>query len=202
MEYVPVEIKFIKSSTGLKDCPVTHMPEYAFVGRSNVGKSSLINLLTNQKKLAKTSSMPGKTRLINHFLVDSFWYLVDLPGYGYARVTKSERGKFLHLIQEYLLHRSNLACLFLLIDCRLQPQKSDLQFIRWLGVNQIPFALCFTKTDKLSDNKLDSGYTTYRKKLLEEWDSLPKVFFTSTVTRRGRADILEYIKLTNSSIGT
>jgi GTP-binding protein len=194
------EIKFIKSSTDLNSCPKSNLPEYAFVGRSNVGKSSLINLITNRKKLAKTSAQPGKTRLINHFLVESAWYLVDLPGYGYARVTKTERGKFLHIIQQYLLHRKNLACLFLLIDCRLEPQTNDLVFIRWLGENQIPFAICFTKTDKLTSAKLTHSYKRYENELLHDWDSLPSVFFTSTLKKSGRDEILGYIRKTNAGI--
>jgi GTP-binding protein len=194
------KIRFIKSSTGYKDCPESSLPEYAFVGRSNVGKSSLINLITDRKKLAKISSLPGKTRLINHFLINDSWFLVDLPGYGYARVTKTERGKFILLIQNYLLYRKNLACLFLLIDCRLEPQINDLQFIRWLGENEIPFALCFTKTDKISKNKLESAFARYKNKLLEEWASLPPVFFTSTFSKNGRKEILEYISTTNVSL--
>jgi GTP-binding protein len=199
MAFIPNEIKFVKSSPNLKACPVSSLPEYAFVGRSNVGKSSLINLLTDRKKLAKTSTFPGKTRLINHFLVDNSWYLVDLPGYGYARVTKTERGKFLSIIQQYLLKRDNLSCLFVLIDSRLEPQKNDLDFMRWLGENHVPFSICFTKTDKLSANKLESAFTSYKRQLLEEWDALPTCFFTSTITRQGKDEILEFIRHTNIS---
>lgn len=196
----PDEIQFIKSSPDLNACPKSDFPEYAFVGRSNVGKSSLINLLTDRKKLAKTSAQPGKTRLINHFLVEGTWYLVDLPGYGYARITKTERGKFLHIIQQYLLHRKNLTCLFLLIDSRLEPQQNDLMFIRWLGENHIPFAVCFTKTDKLTSNKLNMAYKRYEKQLLKDWDSLPPVFFTSTIKKEGRAEILGFIRKTNAGL--
>jgi GTP-binding protein len=196
----PSEIKFVKSSPNQKACPESDLPEYAFVGRSNVGKSSLINLLTSRRKLAKTSGQPGKTRLINHFLIDNAWYLVDLPGYGYARVTKTERDKFLNIIQQYLLYRKNLTCLFLLIDSRLEPQQNDLNFIRWLGENHIPFAFCFTKTDKLSSNQLKSAFKKYEKTLLEEWDLLPHVFFTSTTTKDGRDEILSYIYKTNSTL--
>lgn len=194
------DIKFIKSSPDIKSCPESNLPEYAFVGRSNVGKSSLINLITGQKRLAKTSSLPGKTRLINHFLIDNSWYLVDLPGYGYARVTKTERGKFLKIIRDFLIQRKSLACLFLLIDSRLAPQKSDLLFIRWLGEKQVPFALCFTKTDKLKKRQLDKSFQLYHKTLLEEWDSLPPVFFTSTENGQGKEEILQFIEQTNAGI--
>lgn len=194
------EIKFVKSSPDLKSCPETNLPEYAFVGRSNVGKSSLINLLTGQKKLAKTSSLPGKTRLINHFIVDNSWYLVDLPGYGYARVNRTEREKFLKMIQHFLLRRKSLACLFLLIDSRLIPQKIDLLFIHWLGENQVPFALCFTKADKITTRQLNKSLLLYKQTLLEDWDSLPSTFITSTEKGWGREEILQFIEQTNSSI--
>lgn len=194
------DVKFIKSSPDLKSCPEEKYPEYAFVGRSNVGKSSLINFLTDKKKLAKTSAQPGKTRLINHFLVDETWYLVDLPGYGYARVSKSERSMFMPLIEQYLLGRVKMTCLFVLIDSRHQPQTNDLDFIRWLGLNGIPFALCFTKTDKLSENKRKQSFDNYKSTLLAEWESLPPVFFTSTLNALGREEILEFITATNSNI--
>jgi GTP-binding protein len=199
MQPLPKEIKFVKSSRNVRDCPETALPEYAFVGRSNVGKSSLINLLAGRKKLAKTSSTPGKTKLINHFMVDGSWLLVDLPGYGYARVTKTERGKFLQIIRQYLLLRKNLVCLFLLIDCRLAPQQNDLSFIRWLGENQIPFAVCFTKTDKLSEYQMELSFKNYKKSLLTEWEELPPVFFTSAVRKRGRSEMLQFIKETLAS---
>ena len=199
MPSLPKDIRFIKSSQNLKGCPDGNLPEYAFVGRSNVGKSSLINLLTGRRQLAKTSTVPGKTKLINHFLIDNSWYLVDLPGYGYARITKSERGKFLQLIQQYLLHRNNLACLFLLIDSRLTPQQNDLDFIHWLGTHQIPFAICYTKTDKLSDNQLHKSFTLYQKKLLDEWEHLPPVFFTSIIKKSGRDEIVAFISETNDN---
>jgi GTP-binding protein len=200
MSYTLKEIQFIKSSPDIESCPVSNLPEYAFVGRSNVGKSSLINLITGQKKLAKTSSLPGKTKLINHFLIDNSWYLVDLPGYGYARVTKKDREKFLKMIQRFLLKRDSLACLFLLIDSRIEPQKNDLQFIRWLGENQVPFAICFTKTDKISSHQVDKLFAAYKKTLLEEWDSLPPTFFASTENGKGREEILQFIEQTNEAI--
>jgi GTP-binding protein len=193
MQLLPKEMKFVKSSRNVNDCPKSTLPEYAFVGRSNVGKSSLINMLTGHKKLAKTSSTPGKTKLINHFMADTSWFLVDLPGYGYARVTKTERGKFLQIIRQYLLQRQNLVCLFLLIDCRLAPQQNDLDFMRWLGEHRIPFAICYTKTDKLSDKKLELSFEIYKKKLLTEWEELPAVFFTSAIKKRGRAELLQFI---------
>lgn len=193
-------IEFIKSSPDLKSCPKGNLPEYAFVGRSNVGKSSLINYLTNRKKLAKTSSTPGKTQLINHFLIDESWHLVDLPGYGYARVSKKDREKFQRMIREYLLKRENLVCLFILIDSRHSPQQIDLEFIRWAGLKGIPFVLVFTKTDKLKTEILDSNIDQYKKQLLTEWEELPPVYLTSTMAQKGREDILSFIRNTNSKL--
>lgn len=192
--------EFIKSSPDLKSCPEDNLPEYAFVGRSNVGKSSLINFLVSRKKLAKTSSDPGRTRLINHFKVDKSWYLVDLPGYGYAKVSKSEREKFMKLIRSYLLGRKSLVCLFLLIDSRHSPQKNDLEFIQWLGINEVPFVLCYTKTDKLSAGNLKASIKNYKETLQKSWDHLPLVFLTSTVQNAGRDEILSFIKKTNSEL--
>lgn len=190
-------VTFIKSSPDIKSCPEDNLPEYAFVGRSNVGKSSLINYISGYKKLAKTSSQPGKTRLINHFLVDNTWYLVDLPGYGYAKISKSERQKFRLIIEQYLLKRRSLVCLFLLIDSRHEPQAIDLQFLRWLGENQIPFAICFTKTDKLSKTQLKNSIETYKINLLKEWESLPRFFLSSVVNKTGKNEILAFIHKTN-----
>lgn len=187
------EVRFIKSSPDIRSCPPEVYPEYAFVGRSNVGKSSLINFLTGRKKLAKTSAQPGKTRLINYFLVDDSWYLVDLPGYGYAKISKSERNRFLPLIKEYLSGRPSMVCLFVLIDSRHPPQKVDLEFLRWLGENEVPFALCFTKTDKLSAHKRQLYFNDYKRTLLKEWEYLPPVFFTSILSKTGREEILNYI---------
>jgi len=191
------DLAFVRSSPGLRSCPASNFPEYAFAGRSNVGKSSLLNLLTNRKDMAKTSSTPGKTRLINHFLVNGSWYLVDLPGYGYARAGKPVRESFRNVIGEYLLHRRTLACLFVLIDCRHAPLASDLGFITWAGENQVPLALVFTKADKLAAGKLSGNLELYRKTLLANWEELPPVFVTSSVDRRGRAEILEFIEKTN-----
>ena len=190
------EARFVKSSTGLKGCPLDNLPEYAFVGRSNVGKSSLINMLTNRNKLAKTSTTPGKTQLINHFLINKEWYLVDLPGYGYARMPVKEREKMMNMIREYILKRQNLACLFLLIDTRLEMQKADRQFLQFLGSNQIPFALVFTKTDKITPAQVRQNIDQYKKNLLESWESLPPVFLTSAFHKKGRKELLEFIKET------
>lgn len=190
------EARFLKSSTGLKGCPRDDLPEYAFIGRSNVGKSSLINMLTNRNKLAKTSSTPGKTQLINHFLINEEWYLVDLPGYGYARMPVSERGKMMKMIREYVLKRQNLVCLFLLIDARLEMQKTDRQFLDFLGSNRVPFALVFTKTDKITPMQVRQNIDQYKKNLLESWESLPPVFLTSVLHKKGRGELLEFIQKT------
>jgi len=194
------KVEFVKSSPTYKECPSDIIPEYAFVGRSNVGKSSLINYLTGFKKLAKTSKQPGQTKLINHFIVNDSWYLVDLPGYGYARISKSEKNRFLKTINEYLRHRSELMCLFLLIDIRHNPQAIDLKFMRWLGKNKIPFALCFTKTDKLSVRQQEKNFNNYKDILLTEWDYLPPIFFTSIYQNHGRLDILAFIEETNNKM--
>lgn len=193
------DVQFVKSSPDVKSCPDTALPEYAFVGRSNVGKSSLINYLVSRSKLAKTSGEPGRTRLINHFLVNNSWHLVDLPGYGYAKVSKTERDKFLQIISDYLLKRKSLVCLFLLIDSRHKPQNNDLHFMRWLGENHVPFVICFTKTDKLSSSQLHKSTKIYTKELLKDWESLPQIFYTSTTHDRGRTEILNFIE---STIGT
>jgi GTP-binding protein len=181
-------------------CPKESFPEYAFVGRSNVGKSSLINYLADHKKLAKTSSHPGHTQLINHFIVDDTWYMVDLPGYGYAKVSKSKRKEFSSIISNYLLKRKSLVCLFVLIDCRHAPLANDLDFMRWLGVNGIPFVICFTKTDKLSSSALNKAVTVYKNTMLKEWESLPQVFLTSTTQNQGKEEILDYINSLNRSV--
>ncbi len=188
--------RFLKSSTGLKGCPRDDLPEYAFIGRSNVGKSSLINMLTNRNKLAKTSSTPGKTQLINHFLINEEWYLVDLPGYGYARMPVAQREKMMKIIREYVLKRQNLVCLFLLIDARLEMQKTDRQFLHFLGSNRVPFALVFTKTDKITPMQVRQNIDQYKKTLLESWESLPPVFLTSALHKKGRGELLEFIQKT------
>lgn len=194
------DVQFVKSCPDLKSCPKSDLPEYAFVGRSNVGKSSLINYLAGSRKLAKTSGQPGKTRLINYFLVNNNWHLVDLPGYGYAKVSKTERLKFLQIIYNYLIKRKSLVCLFLLIDCRHNPQSNDLQFIRWLGENQIPFVICFTKTDKLSSSQLKDSIKIYKQTLKNEWETLPTIFLTSTLNNQGKTEILNFIGATNQSV--
>ncbi len=197
-----MEIKtaeFICSYTSYTDCPKVKMPEYAFVGRSNVGKSSLINMLLERKKLAKTSQSPGKTQLINQFIVNENWYLTDLPGYGFAKVAKSMRKDFNKLINEYALYRENLMCLFVLIDSRHEPQKNDLKFMRWLGENQVPFAMVFTKVDKLSDSAIKRNIENYKKEMLKEWEGLPEIFITSAENKTGRKEILNYINKINAT---
>lgn len=191
---------FIKSSTHYKDSPETNLPEYAFIGRSNVGKSSLINILTGRKKLAMVSGTPGKTKLINHFLIDNSWYLVDLPGYGFAKVSKTEREKWDLMIREYILHRENLVNVFVLVDGSIPPQTIDLDFIRWLGISGIPFAIVLTKTDKVSKNKVQSQLAVYKKELGKEWDELPQLFLSSAVNNSGRDEIMKYIEVMNKNI--
>jgi GTP-binding protein len=202
MTYHFKEVKFIKSSPDLLSCPDAVQPEYAFVGRSNVGKSSLINYLAGIKKLAKTSGNPGLTRLINHFFVDETWYLVDLPGYGYAKLGKIERSKFDKLIKDYLSKRTTLVCLFQLIDCRHKPQKNDLEFLTWLGENDVPFVLCFTKTDKLTSVQLNKAVEFYKTTLLKQWETLPQIFLTSVTNNKGREEILKFIEETNKMLKT
>jgi GTP-binding protein len=191
--------EFVISNSSVNKCPENNLPEYAFIGRSNVGKSSLINMLTAKKKLAMTSSKPGKTLLINHFIINNEWYLVDLPGYGYARIGKTGREKLEKMIQGYILQRENLTNLFLLIDSRLEPQQIDLDFIEFLGANGIPFSIVFTKTDKLSQTKLNDNLKAYRNKLFEQWEELPPIFVTSSETKLGRDLLLEYIDEVNKS---
>ncbi|HDR89064.1 MAG TPA: YihA family ribosome biogenesis GTP-binding protein [Bacteroidetes bacterium] len=190
-------IRFTGSSADLAHLPPPDKPEYAFTGRSNVGKSSLINMLTGRKKLARISSTPGKTRIINHYLVNEQWYLVDLPGYGYAKTSKTNRTEWNMLLKQYLLKRPNLLSVFVLIDSRIPPQKNDLDFLEFLGMNQIPFCLVFTKTDKLSSQKLKIAIQEYKKGLLLVWETLPPWFVTSSVTRTGREEILGFIDETN-----
>ena len=188
------QAEFIISSTDHKKGPQDARPEFAFIGRSNVGKSSLINMLTNQKKLAKTSGTPGKTRLINHFLINDSWYLVDLPGYGYARASKKDIHSWEKFIVEYLLHRDNLVNLFVLIDSRLDPQKIDLEFINWCGEKRIPFSIVFTKLDKLSGSEFSRNLSKYKKELQKTWQTIPPVFSTSSTSKHGRESILNYIE--------
>ena len=198
-----MEIKsaeFIISSPTVSKCPDSKLPEYAFIGRSNVGKSSLINMLTAHKKLAMTSSKPGKTLLINHFLVNKEWFLVDLPGYGYARIGKSGRERLEKMIQGYILQRESLVNLFVLIDSRLEPQQIDLDFFEFLGANGVPFSIVFTKTDKLSNARLNENLKKYRDKLFEQWEELPPLFVSSSETKLGREELLGYIGNINQTL--
>ena len=185
--------EFVISSTDYKKCPKNDFFEFAFIGRSNVGKSSLINMLTGRKNLAKTSSTPGKTQLINHFLINEEWFLVDLPGYGYAKTSKSLRSSWAKFISDYIIKREILTNLFVLIDSRHTPQKNDLDFINWCGKNNIPFCLVFTKIDKLSSSQLSKNLSQYRKRLKETWDEIPPVFLTSSSSKHGKEAILNYI---------
>ena len=185
--------EFVVSNSDYKSCPNSKICEFAFIGRSNVGKSSLINMLLQSKDLAKTSSKPGKTLLINHFLVNRNWYVVDLPGYGYARASKEQRRKLKAIIDNYILFRTQLTNLFVLIDSRLEPQQIDLDFIDWLG-SSIPFSIIFTKSDKLSNKQLSENITAYKNKLLETWESLPPIFITSSEKGVGRDEVLDYIE--------
>ncbi|MEE4115998.1 MAG: ribosome biogenesis GTP-binding protein YihA/YsxC [Marinilabiliaceae bacterium] len=187
---------FVKSSARLSQCPEPEMPEYAFIGRSNVGKSSLINMLTGRTKLAKTSSTPGKTQTINHFLINDSWYLADLPGYGYAKVSKKMRAEWKQLIHNYILKRENLMNLFVLIDSRHKPLESDLEFIHFLGTNHVPLSLVFTKSDKRKNNSLKVVLESYENVLGESWEELPPMFISSTEEKRGREEILAYIEKT------
>ncbi|MBP1639267.1 MAG: GTP-binding protein [Bacteroidetes bacterium] len=188
---------FVVSNTDVRQCPESKLPEYAFIGRSNVGKSSLINMLTNRKGLAMTSSKPGKTLLINHFIINAEWYLVDLPGYGFAQAGKANRERLRKMIESYILMRTQLTNLFLLIDSRHAPQKIDLEFIEWLGSNGIPFSLVFTKADKLSGSRLNENIQAYQATLREQWEKLPPVFVTSSSTAKGKDEILDYIESIN-----
>lgn len=195
-----MEIKkaeFVLSAPRESMCPKDTKPEYAFIGRSNVGKSSLINMLTNNRKLAKTSSTPGKTLLINHFIINNEWYLVDLPGYGFAKRSKTEIAKLSQMIQGYILQREQLVNVFLLIDVRLEAQKIDLEFIEWLGQSSMPFAIVFTKADKLTPNKVRQNVEAYKKVLLETWEELPPIFITSSEKKEGRDELLNYIEQCN-----
>ncbi|WP_277233791.1 ribosome biogenesis GTP-binding protein YihA/YsxC [Phocaeicola salanitronis] len=192
--------KFVISNSRADMCPEGNLPEYAFIGRSNVGKSSLINMLTNHSKLAMTSSTPGKTLLINHFLINNSWYLVDLPGYGYAQRGKKVMEQIKNIIQHYVLERMQMTCLFVLIDSRLEPQKIDLQFIEWLGENSVPFALVFTKADKQNIVKTQQNVERFLNTLKEQWEELPAYFITSAEKKTGRKEVLDYIDSINKSL--
>lgn len=192
--------QFVISNTDYRKCPEDGKPEYAFIGRSNVGKSSLINMITNHKGLAMTSSKPGKTQLINHFIVNNEWYLVDLPGYGYAQRGKEGREQIRKIIDAYILKRTQLTSLFLLLDCRHEPQKIDMEFINWLGEEGVPFAIVFTKIDKLSKGRLKENMEAYADKLKETWDELPPIFYTSSEHKIGGGEILDYIEQINKEL--
>lgn len=192
--------EFSLSAPVVSMCPADNKPEYAFIGRSNVGKSSLINMLTNNKRLAKTSSTPGKTLLINHFIINNEWYLVDLPGYGYAKRSKKEVDRLDQMIRGYILQREQLVNVFVLVDIRIEAQKIDLEFIEWLGLSSVPFAIVFTKADKLSAGKVAANVEAYKKKLLETWEELPPIFVTSAEKRQGRDEVLGYIEQINKEI--
>ena len=192
--------EFVISNTDVKKCPAGIFPEYAFIGRSNVGKSSLINMLTSRKGLAMTSSTPGKTMLINHFLINKNWYLVDLPGYGYARRGQKGKDQIRTIIEDYILEREQLTNLFVLIDCRHEPQKIDLEFMEWLGENEIPFSLIFTKIDQISKGRLQENLKVYQTKLLESWEELPPILLSSSEKKEGRDKILNYIDEINKSL--
>ena len=198
-----MEIKqatFLVSNTNVEKCPKQQFPEYVFIGRSNVGKSSLINMLTNHKGLAKTSGKPGKTQLINHFLINNSWFLVDLPGYGYAQVSKSVKKVFQKCITDYFLKRRQLISAFVLVDIRHQPQKIDLEFMQWLGENAIPFSIIFTKADKLKPMAIERNIEEYQKVVLETWEEFPPFFVTSSETALGKESVLEYIDKINESL--
>lgn len=202
MKKIPVikSARFVISNSDIRKCPQDNKPEYAFIGRSNVGKSSLINMLTRHNKLAMTSSMPGKTLLINHFIVNDEWYLVDLPGYGYAKRSKKQNEQLEHIISSYILDREQMSNLFVLIDSRHAPQKIDLEFFEWLGENGVPFSIVFTKADKLTKTTLASNVEAYKTRLLEEWEELPPIFITSSESAMGRDELLEYILEINDSL--
>ena len=192
--------EFIISNTDVSKCPKDNIHEYAFIGRSNVGKSSLINMLTNKKNLAKTSGKPGKTQLINHFKINNNWFLVDLPGYGYAQISKSKRQSFQEFITEYFLNREQLVCTFVLVDSRHEPQKIDVEFMQFLGENEIPFCIVFTKSDKLNGSKLNQNLLNYKKELLKTWEEIPQYFITSATDKTGQEDLLNFIHNINENL--
>ena len=192
--------EFVISAPVVNMCPADTKPEYAFIGRSNVGKSSLINMLCRNKKLAKTSATPGKTLLINHFIINKEWYLVDLPGYGYAKRSKTEIAKLDRMIRGYILQRQQLVSVFVLVDVRLEPQAIDVEFINWLGQSGVPFSIVFTKADKLSVGKVNANVEEYKKKLLETWEELPPYIVTSSESRQGRDELLSYIEKVNKEL--
>ena len=195
-----LKAEFVMSNPTVTKCPMPDRPESAFIGRSNVGKSSLINMLTNQKKLAKTAARPGKTQLINHFLINDSWYMVDLPGYGYAQISESTRQQFQKMIQDYVLKRENLICLFVLIDSRHKPLRIDLEFMEWLGENGVPFVMVFTKADKLTVTERERCINSYHQAMLDTWETTPLAFMTSSEKSWGREELLNYIDELNQSV--
>jgi GTP-binding protein len=192
--------EFITSSSEVSQCPPEQIPEYAFIGRSNVGKSSLINMLVDRKKLAKTSSTPGKTRLINHFKINHEWFLCDLPGYGYAKVSKKDRDTFAKMIEHYATQRTNLVCFFVLVDARHKPQQLDLDFIEWLGDSNLPFVIALTKIDKVSQTLKSTNLLLLKNELSKTWEELPTIFETSAEKKTGRGEVLEFIEDTNKKL--
>lgn len=188
---------FVSSNSKIDKLPKDNIPEYAFIGRSNVGKSSLINALVQRRGLAKTSAVPGKTIAINHFMVNNSWYLVDLPGYGYAQRSKKDREEWRVMLANYIKRRRNLICTFVLVDSRIEPQNSDIGFMEWLGENQVPFCIVFTKADKISNAELNKNVEAYKTRLLEDWEELPQIFITSSETKVGREEILDFIEQQN-----
>ena len=194
--------EFLMSNTRIDRLPNDNIPEYAFIGRSNVGKSSLINMLVQRRGLAKTSSVPGKTVAINHFIVNDAWYLVDLPGYGYAQHSKKQRDAWRIMINQYITQRRNLVTTFVLVDSRIEPQNNDLGFMEWLGENQVPFCIVFTKADKVSKAELEKNVEAFKSRLLEEWEELPPIFITSSEKKMGRDEVLDYIAQQNSEVAS
>lgn len=189
--------EYSASYKSLRSCPTDMKPEFAFIGRSNVGKSSLLNMLCNQKKLAKTSGQPGKTQSINYFIINKNWYMVDLPGYGYAKISKSQREQWRKMIETYLLFRENLQCAFLLIDLNVPPQAIDLEFMDWMGKMNVPFVIAFTKTDKMKEYKIEENLAAFEAKVLENWEAMPQYFITASEIKRGRDEILDFIEPLN-----
>lgn len=193
--------EFVVSNSKVDHCPKSSLPEYAFIGRSNVGKSSLINMLTGRKSLAKTSAKPGKTQLINHFLINQNWHLVDLPGYGYAQVSKSTKKVFQKFITAYFEQRTQMICAFVLIDSRHKPQPIDMEFMRWMGEHNIPFCIIFTKADKLKEKDLEKNIANYQSEMLETWEQMPQYFITSATNKLGQDEVLDYIEAINENLG-
>ena len=194
--------EFVVSNTRVNQCPDSKLPEYAFIGRSNVGKSSLINMLTGRKALAKTSAKPGKTQLINHFLINKNWHLVDLPGYGYAKVSKSTKRTFQKFITKYFEDRAQMICAFVLIDSRHEPQPIDMEFMQWLGEHNVPFSIIFTKADKMKPKALERNINNYQDKMLEVWEEMPEFFVSSATSKLGQDEILDYIEAINTELNS